>query len=244
MTNETNTPPTEADNQGRFQTFWLEWRTLIIFLVVMMMFRSAIADWHQVPTGSMKPTIIEGDRVVVNKLAYDLKFPFTTWHIAEWANPVRGDIVTFYSPKDEQRLIKRVIGAPGDVVELRNNKLYINSQAASYGDLDHEIASQLDEHQRKYNKLMVEKIGELSYPVMINQTKLFPRRNYGPLPIPEGFYLVLGDNRDNSADSRMIGLISRDRITGRAHTVAFSVDYEDFYLPRKNRFIHSLEYAD
>ncbi|MCB1693964.1 MAG: signal peptidase I, partial [Pseudomonadales bacterium] len=109
-------------------TFWREWRTLIVFLAVMVVFRSAIADWNQVPSGSMQPTILEGDRVVVNKLAYDLKVPFTTWHIAEWDAPKRGEIVTFYSPKDERLLIKRVIGIPGDTIAMRNNQLFINGE--------------------------------------------------------------------------------------------------------------------
>lgn len=228
--------------RGNIREFWHEWRTLILFLVVMMIFRSAIADWHPVPTGSMKPTIIEGDRVVVNKLAYDLKLPFTTWHLAEWSEPQRGDIITFYSPKDEQRLIKRVIGVPGDVVELQNNQLYLNGTGASYGELDPAIANQLDINLRRYNQLLVEQVDGLAYPVMVDKKRSYARSNLAPLPVPQGFYLVLGDNRDNSADSRMIGLIARDRITGRAHTVAFSVDYEDYYLPRKNRFIHSLTY--
>src|SRR5437870_11408689 len=77
-------------------------------------------------SGSMKPTILEGDRVFVNKLAYDLKVPFTTLHLADWANPHRGDIVVFYSPHDEARLVKRVIGLPGDVIELWNDQLVIN----------------------------------------------------------------------------------------------------------------------
>ena len=85
-----------------------------------------MADWNDVPTGSMKPTILEGDRVFVNKLAYDLKVPFTTWHITEWSNPHCGDIVVFFSPKDGKRLVKRVIGLPGDTVELQNERLVIN----------------------------------------------------------------------------------------------------------------------
>ena len=112
--------------------FWQEWRGLLIFLAVMLLFRSAIADWNQVPTGSMKPTILIGDRVVVNKLAYDLKLPFTTWHLVKWDNPKRGEIVTFYSPKDEKLLIKRIICISGDVVALRNNQLFINNQASEY----------------------------------------------------------------------------------------------------------------
>lgn len=205
------------------------------------MFRSAIADWHQVPTGSMKPTIIEGDRVVVNKVAYDLKFPFTTWHIAEWNDPKRGEIVTFYSPANEDRLIKRVIGIPGDLVELKNNQLFINEKAADYLELDPDIASQLDEDQRRLHTLRFEQFNGEKHPVMFSRIRQSHYRNLEPLQIPEGFYLMLGDNRDNSKDSRWIGLISRDRITGRAHTVAFSVDYDDYYLPRADRFIHSLD---
>src|SRR6266571_4011946 len=93
---------------------WREYRGFAVFIVLMVIFRSALADWNVVPTGSMKPTILEGDRVLVNKLAYDLKVPFTTWHIAQWDNPRRGDIVVFYSLKDGTRLVKRVIGLPGD----------------------------------------------------------------------------------------------------------------------------------
>ena len=81
--------------------------------LVMFSMRSSLADWYHVPTGSMKPTILEGDRVFVDKLAYDLKVPFTTWHLAEWSQPQRGDIVVFFSPKDGTRLVKRVIGLPG-----------------------------------------------------------------------------------------------------------------------------------
>src|SRR5262245_40087463 len=92
---------------------WKEWvKPLMICGLLVGSIRSAVADWNDVPTGSMKPTILEGDRVVVNKLAYDLKVPFTTWHVAEWGNPQRGDIVVFFSPVDGTRLVKRVIGLP------------------------------------------------------------------------------------------------------------------------------------
>ena len=107
-------------------------KPLLITVLVLSAFRSAIADWNDVPTGSMKPTILEGDRVFVNKLAYDLKFPFTTWHLAQWDNPKRGDIVVFYSPLDGKRLVKRVVGLPGDRIELRNNRLLVNDAPVTY----------------------------------------------------------------------------------------------------------------
>lgn len=226
---------------SKIRAFWEEWRTLVFFLVVMVLFRSAIADWNQVPSGSMKPTILEGDRVVVNKLAYDLKVPFTTWHVAEWNNPSRGEIVTFYSPQDEKLLIKRVIGVPGDVIWMRNNQLYINDAPATYSDLDQAITSQLDVYQQQHHHFFYEQIDNIVHPVMLQAARPNDTNSFGPIEIPDGKYLMLGDNRDNSADSRVIGLVDRSRITGRAHTVAFSVDYDDYYLLRSDRFIRSLE---
>ena len=225
---------------GKIRAFWVEWRSLIIFLVVMVLFRSAIADWNQVPTGSMKPTILEGDRVVVNKLAYDLKIPFTTWHLTEWASPSHGEVVTFYSPLDDKLLIKRVIGVPGDIISMRNNQLFINEEPATYSRLDDDIVNQLDTYQRRRHAFFFEQFDDLMYPVMLRPSPPNNYNSFGPIEIPESFYMMLGDNRDNSRDSRRIGLISRDRITGRAHTVAFSVDYDDYYLPRTDRFIRPL----
>lgn len=226
----------------RLHDFWSEYRTLIYFLIIMVLFRSAIADWNQVPTGSMKPTILEGDRVVVNKLAYDLKVPFTSWEVGRWADPSHGEIVTFYSPADDRLLIKRIIGTPGDVIAMRNNQLYLNESPATYGELDQEIVRQLDLFQRHHHAFFVEQYGDQKYPVMLKPSEPNHYNSFGPVEVPEGHYLMLGDNRDSSLDSRKIGLVSRDRITGRAHTVAFSVDYEDYYLPRIDRFIHSLTY--
>ena len=113
-------PETFIVVKSKVAKFWREYRSLFFFLLVMVLFRSAIADWNQVPTGSMKPTILEGDRVVVNKLAYDLKIPFTSLNVQTWSDPSPGEIVTFYSPKDEKLLIKRVIGTPGDIIVMRN----------------------------------------------------------------------------------------------------------------------------
>src|SRR5256885_12422263 len=105
-----------------------EIRVFALMLLVVTSLRSALADWNDVPTGSMKPTIQEGDRVVVNKLAYDLKIPFTMVEVAKWGDPKRGDIVVLFSPADNVRLVKRVIGLPGDRVAMINNALFINGK--------------------------------------------------------------------------------------------------------------------
>src|SRR5215470_15163881 len=119
--------------KSRIRHLWRkEIRPLLLLGLLVFSIRSSLADWSDVPTGSMKPTILEGDRVYVNKLAYDLKVPFTTCHLLEWGNPDRGDIVVFYSPHDGKRLVKRVIGLPGDTIELRADKLILNGQPLEY----------------------------------------------------------------------------------------------------------------
>src|SRR5437660_4002269 len=118
--------------KNRLMQLWQEYRSLVLFVVLMIIFRSALADWNTVPTGSMKPTILEGDRIFVNKLAYDLRIPLTHISIHKFGDPGRGDIVVFDSKAAETRLVKRVIGLPGDVVEMRNNHLAINGVEARY----------------------------------------------------------------------------------------------------------------
>src|SRR6185312_7692968 len=114
-----------------FRAFWRAIKPMALLLVVVAPLKSAVVDWNWVPTGSMKPTILEGDLVLVNKLAYDLKVPFTTRHLAEWRQPARGEIVVFFSPKDDSRLVKRIVGLPGDTIELRDEVLYVNGVAQS-----------------------------------------------------------------------------------------------------------------
>ncbi len=106
--------------------------SILVTLMIVTSFKSAIADWYVVPTGSMKPTILEGDRILANKLAYNLRIPFTTMQIVRWGNPKRGDIVVFNSPADGKCLVKRVVGIPGDTVAMNNNRLYINGEALGY----------------------------------------------------------------------------------------------------------------
>ena len=219
---------------------WLEWRGLILFLIVMIAFRSAIADWNQVPTGSMKPTILDGDRVVVNKLAYRLRFPLTNWELLRWSAPARGDIITFYSPLDNELLIKRVVGIPGDRVALANNALVINGKPSHYSRIDHELITSLDRFQKARHRFFYEHIGQSKHPVMVQPGTATAYNSFDTITVPAGKFLVLGDNRDNSKDSRVFGLVSADQITGRAFAVAFSMNYDNYYLPRGDRFFQSL----
>ncbi|HMB95007.1 MAG TPA: signal peptidase I, partial [Tepidisphaeraceae bacterium] len=200
-------------------------RSLAILILVLTSFRSAVADWNDVPTGSMIPTILIGDRILVNKLAYGLKIPYTTWHIARWSTPQRGDIVVFNSPKDGTRLVKRVVGLPGDRIEMINDQLYINHQPLQY---------------QSHGNSITETLGEKTHSIaMIPQIRAM--RTFGPIVVPAGEYFMMGDNRDISADSRYIGTVKLDQILGRSSRVALSLDYDHYFLPRWNRFFKSMQ---
>ena len=157
-----------------------EIRVFLAMLLVVSSLRSALADWNDVPTGSMKPTIEEGDRVVVNKLAYDLKIPFTTVQLFKWGDPNRGDIVVLFSPVDGTRLVKRVVGIPGDRIEMRDNQLFVNGRAAKWK----EIGSQ-DDTEQGSSLLVEENLAGLTHEVMF--TPQIPAvRSFGPLRVPTG----------------------------------------------------------
>lgn len=216
-----------------------EIRPLLLLALVLLSLRSSLADWSDVPTGSMKPTILEGDRVFVNKLAYDLKVPFTTWHLAEWSNPQRGDIVVFFSPYDGKRLVKRVVGLPGERIELRNNVVILNGSAVEYKPIAEELLRDVAAADRENHLFASEQL-----PGQVHAVAAFPqvpaRRDFGPYHVPEGHYFMMGDNRDDSFDSRYYGPVERKRIVGRATAVALSFDRQHYWLPRWRRFFSSL----
>ncbi len=206
-------------------------KDIVLFLLLMIIFRSSFADINRVPTGSMKPTIVEGDRIVINKLAYDLQFPLTNTKLFKLADPERGDIVIFESSISKQRLVKRVIGVPGDVISMQNNHITINDQRLSYKD-------SLSSTSEQYKDLQEDLLGTLhQIRIQNHQSHL---SSFESLKVPNGYYLALGDNRDNSADSRVIGLVPRNEIIGRSRHVLVSLNPERFYLPRPSRFIKTL----
>lgn len=191
------------------------------------MFRSACADWNTVPTASMKPTILEGDRIAVNKLAYDLHIPFTHISLVKFADPQRGEIAVFDSKVSDKRLVKRVIGVPGDTVAMINNQLIINGNAIQY----EKTVGNTDQIEHLFNTPHI---------VRISSTEDHAFANFPTVIVPAGHYLMLGDNRDKSADSRVIGFVPRDEFVGRSRAVVMSLDYDNFYIPRSDRFFKSL----
>jgi signal peptidase I len=222
--------------KDRLATIWREWvKPLLVVGFVLGTFRSAVADWNDVPTGSMRPTILEGDRVFVNKLAYDLKLPFTLLRLREWRDPARGEVIVFFSPLDGKRLVKRVIGTPGDRVEMRNRVLYVNGAVAQQEPVD---VARFKVGEPRGVVAATEQIGGHRHPVFENLAQPSVT-SFAPVLVPQGSYLVMGDNRDNSFDSRFFGFVSRESIVGQATAVAMSVDWAH-YRPRWNRFFTPL----
>ena len=230
----------------RIQRLIVANKSLFVFLGMMLVFRSAVADWMYVPSGSMNPTIVEGDRILVDKSAYGWRVPFTTLRLTQGRDPARGDIVIFASPEDGETLVKRVIGLPGDTVAMRNDELLINGDSIDYADASADADSELPLATRRQARIYrSENLDDRGNESVTHAIMLLPaipaRRTFGPITVPAGQYLVLGDNRDNSKDSRYIGFVPRDSIVGRAHHVLYSLDAEHWYRPRGDRMLSKLQ---
>lgn len=218
--------------ENGWRSFWRENRQFFMLLACIVFFKSAIADLSSISGASMQPTLLDGDKVWVNKLAYDVKIPFTEISLAETSDPSRGDIVIIDSKKAGKRLVKRIVGLPGDTIYMQNNALVINGDAANYEILSREPDS----------VIILEELPEKSHQAQLS-TSFVSRtnRSYGPAVVPPDQYFVLGDNRDNSADSRVYSFVPRAEIIGKSASVVFSLDSDNSYLPRGERFLAELE---
>lgn len=213
-------------------------RGFLFFLIGLGLFRTAIADWNPVPSGSMRPTILEGDVVFVNRIAYDLKLPLTEVSLWRLDEPKRGDIVTFSSPTDGTRLIKRIAALPGDVVAMREGVLYVNGEAAQY-DQRQEVIESLAPGVAVRALRATESLHGAQHAVQFLEGAS-ARHSFDPLTVPPEHFFMLGDNRDNSADSRYIGMVPREKLIGHAVRVLVSADITDGWQPRFERWVSRL----
>ncbi len=235
MGSEQSDAKQQQEQPTGMRRFWRNWiKPILVAVLVVTSFRSAVADWNDVPTPSMEPNILVGDRIFVNKLAYDLKVPFTRWRLARWAEPDRGDIVVFFHPENGKRMVKRVIGLPGDRVNMRDNRLYINGQAVLYQPLNDPEVSDAELTDPPPHLFRVEKLDDVTHAIMVQPSRR-ATRDFS-MTVEQGQYLMLGDNRDNSGDSRVFGLVDRDLVVGKVVGLAFSLDHDNNYLPRWERF--------
>lgn len=225
-------PLTRAQRAAKSLREWV--KSLVIIVAIMVPIRASIADWCDVPTGSMEPTILPGDRIGVNKLAYGLRVPLTELWLAHWDTPAPGEVVVLHSPKDGTRLVKRLVAVPGDTIELRNQRLYINGVVSTYSNLpttwlDHAAP----DHASRWTgaAFAFEQLAGHSHAVMA-RTPQGVARTFGPVTIPADQFFVMGDNRDLSGDSRIFGLVPRASIVGRSPGVVISMDPDRYYIPR------------
>ncbi len=183
---------------------------IIIAILIAIFIRTFIVQAFKIPSGSMKPTLEIGDHILVNKLSYGLKIPYLRTTLISTGQPERGDIAVFIYPVDKNKdFIKRVIAVGGDVVEIKNKKVFVNGVSAP-------------EPYAVHNE-------EVIFPKAIQ-----PRDNFGPVKVPEGTIFVMGDNRDQSYDSRFWGFVRLEDVIGKAVVIYWSWD-GDAFRPRWNR---------
>lgn len=201
--------------------------------------RSAVADWNDVPSGSMRPSILEGDRIFVDKLAYGLRVPFTTRWFAQWDGPRRGDVVTLASPQDGTRLVKRVVGIPGDRIAMSGNRLVVNGEPVSYRVERRDAEGHLPDGRPVRVSILEEQLPGHAHPLTLTPG-IASRRSFPEVRVPEDSYFVMGDNRDLSEDSRFFGFVARDLIYGRVTHVALSFDPDHHAKPRFARWFQRM----
>jgi signal peptidase I len=176
---------------------------LLLAVILALFIRTFVIQAFKIPSGSMKPTLLIGDHILVNKFIYGVKIPFLDFTVIPIKDPQRGDIVVFKFPEDPKKdFIKRVIGVPGDTVQIRNKKVYINDEA-----IEDPYGTFMDPH--------------------VIPGGAQPRDNLAPVTVPPDSLFVMGDNRDHSYDSRFWGLVDLSAIKGKAFIIYWSWDKED-----------------
>jgi signal peptidase I len=179
---------------------------IILAIVIALFIRTFVIQAYKIPSGSMKPTLQIGDHILVSKFNYGIKLPFLRTTLIPVGAPQRGDIVVFIYPEDRSKdFIKRLIGVPGDTIEVRNKKILINSLPYS------------DKHGVYVDNLVI--------PGAVQ-----PRDNFGPVTVPEGSLFVMGDNRDESYDSRFWGFVSKKDVLGKALIIYWSWNQEEHWI--------------
>ena len=177
---------------------------ILIAIVIALFIRTFVVQAFKIPSGSMKPTLQIGDHILVNKFIYGVRIPYLGAVVLPVKDPQRGDIVVFKFPVDPRKdFIKRVIAVPGDVVEIRDKAIFINGRQVNHD------------------------FGVFSDPRTI-AGNLKPRDNLGPITVPLGALFVMGDNRDESFDSRFWGFVPIRDVSGKAFIIYWSWDSDDF----------------
>ena len=210
--------------------FIKEVKSFTLIILSVLVFRSVLFEPFKIPSGSMIPTLLIGDFILVNKFSYGFKIPFTDWfsdpkYITGPQQPARGDVIVFKYPKDPNlNYIKRVVGLPGDTIEVIDKIVYVNDKPIATKEVDgKEIMEDMDERYKAYQfKFLETKTGDQNHITQVDVGNDY-FANYYKFTVPKDNYFVMGDNRDFSADSRRWGTVPFGNIKGKAIMVWFSL---------------------
>lgn len=193
--------------------------SLCIIFAIVLIFRSFLYEGFRIPSGSMKPTLIDGDCVLVNKYIYGLRLPITHKKIFEGSKIKRGDIIVFWNAKSKKNFIKRVIGLPGDHIKYKNHNLYINDVLINNVNMGFAFDDVVKVDLKR------ELLENIEHEIYLDplQNRQYP---FEDLVVTKDSYFVMGDNRTNSADSRMEGLVADEDIVGKALMIFLSIDFK------------------
>lgn len=200
-------------------------RSFFPVIVIVLIVRSFLAEPFRIPSSSMMPNLQDGDFILVNKFTYGLRLPVLDTKIVEMGLPERGDVVVFrYPVNPRENYIKRVVGLPGDQVEYRNKTIFINGEPQAQERIGRYLGVGAGREMDGADHLR-ESLGERQHEILMRPNQL-GRQGEGRWVVPEGHYFVMGDNRDDSADSRVWGFVPEQNLVGRAFLIWFNSDFE------------------
>lgn len=207
-----------APRRKRGRPVWVEYcRSAFPVILAVLVFRSFIIEPFRIPSSSMMPTLLVGDFILVNKSAYGVRLPVVNWQIIETGEPERGDVPVFRYPNNpEVDYIKRVVGLPGDRIAYHNDILYINGEVVEQDILGRYVAEG-SARLMTGASLRREYLGDGAHKILLMPTR--PGRGSGEWVVPEGYYFMMGDNRENSNDSRFWGPVAEKYLVGEAFMI-------------------------
>ncbi len=222
----------QQEKTQKKKTFYKEWiEPFLIAAVIALFIRQFGVEAFKIPSGSMKPTLTIGDHLLVNKFVYGPRIPFADSRIFAWQEPKRGEIIVFKYPEDEKKdFIKRVVGLPGDKIEIKNGRLLINEQPVktTEKDLYTDKKQMGDRYYEIKAQLLEEQLGTVKHEIQYYKNQ--SGYDFGPILVPKESVFVMGDNRDDSQDSRFWGFVNYKKIIGRALIIYWSWDGGDRWV--------------